>query len=234
MTILGLSYLALHLFPQTLFAHSVTVGRISVYSRHPLPEQATSSVERAIHLLDRSELFEGDRNEKIYVCDSPALFRLFSPKSPAAFGISVPITNNVFLASADFASDTVRRFGDRYNTRSLSGVIAHELTHGHIRGCLGLIPGMRLSAWRSEGYCEHVAGEGSFPDEKGMQLFLTGDEDESAAYRYFMYRMIVSYLIDHRGLSFDELVDGSVDFDDAKSECRQFFLKTSSLQDGEP
>ncbi|NNM29306.1 MAG: hypothetical protein HKO57_07290 [Akkermansiaceae bacterium] len=144
LTILGLVYIGLHLFPQVLFAHSLTVEGITVHSRTPLPEAAAASIRKATVLLRESEVGDELGKEDVFICGSPWMLRVFNPRGSSGFGISTPLTNHVFIAGADFESDTARRFGADYNTRSLSGVIAHEVTHGLIRRRLGTIRGERL------------------------------------------------------------------------------------------
>lgn len=45
----------LYVFPQTLFADSVTANGITIYSRSPLPPEAASCAARAAELLNQSE-----------------------------------------------------------------------------------------------------------------------------------------------------------------------------------
>ena len=92
------------------------------------------------------------------------MFRLFNPEA-AGFAFSVPVTNHVFIASADFTSNVAHRNASDFNKRALSSVIAHEITHGLIRNRLGLLRGLRLAEWENEGYCDFVAQESSFPED---------------------------------------------------------------------
>ena len=158
-------------------------------------------------LVSRSELAVPLRREKIFVCNSPWLFRLFCPRTTGAFGAAVTFTDHVFVAQADLTTNLARRDAPSYNVRGFSPLVAHEITHGLIRKRLGTIPAFRLPDWVAEGYCEYVAGEGSFPDDEGLRLLAAGQSHPSSAFRYFLYRQMVTYLIDQRGLSFREVVD---------------------------
>jgi hypothetical protein len=227
-TVLCFVYLGLHLFPQALFPNSAAADGITIYSRHALTEDAYESARKAAELLRASELYDSNRTEKIFVCDSQGLFRFFVPRSASAFGASVGVTNHVFIASADFTNDTAWRFGDRRNTRSLSSVIAHEVTHGLIRNRVGLIKEIRSPACILEGYCEYIAGEGSFPEEEGMRLFLSGEEEASGSYRYFVYRLVVQYLIENQHLTFMQIFDRTRDYDATKNEVREHLRKAAA------
>lgn len=220
-SVLALLYLGLHLFPQALFANSVTADNITFYSRRPLPADIGACATRARQLLQRSELAAPERGERIFLCDSPGLFALFSPLSTQAFACSVPWTDNVFIAQADVSGDVARSGAPAYNTRILSAVVAHEITHGLIRRRLGRLRGTLLPAWIAEGYCDYVAGEGSFPEATGRYLMASGRTDPSPSFRYFAYRQTVRYLLDEQHLSFAQLVDRANDFAAVEAQTRQ-------------
>ena len=220
-TILLVLYGGLQVFPQVLFAHSVTAQGITVYSRAPLPLETTACLDRAESLLRPSELAVPGSHERIFVCGSPWLFQLFSPTSAGSFAFSVPLTDNVFIADADFAHDTARSASPVYNTRSLSAVIAHEITHGLIRHRLGWWRGVRLPAWVAEGWCDYVAREGSFPEAKGRQLMASCLSDPSPSFQYYRDRQMVRYLKETRGLSFEQIVAHADEPAAVEAETRQ-------------
>ena len=220
--LLGLLYLGLQAFPQVLFAHSVTADGITVYSRAPLPPAETAAcLDRARSLLQASELAVPGRPERVFVCNSPALFRLFSPTTGQAFAFSVPLTDNVFIAQADFARDLARSAAPVYNMRSLSSVVAHEITHGLIRHRLGWWHGLTLPLWVAEGYCDYVAREGSFPDATGHRLLASGQSDLSHSFQYYKYRQMVRYLKEDEHRSFDQIAARKNDAPAVESATRQ-------------
>ena len=49
------------------------------------------------------------------------------------------------------------------NARSLSGVIAHEITHLLIRKKFGYWRNLTMPTWKKEGYAEYVAGGSTLP-----------------------------------------------------------------------
>lgn len=132
LTVLALLYAGLHVFPQVLFAHSVTADGITLYSRTPLPAEAGECIQRAAVLVQKSELAVPGHQERVFVCNSSWLFQFFKPRA-GGFAFSVALTDHVFIAEADFHADVARSSAPKYNTRSLSPVIAHEITHGLIR-----------------------------------------------------------------------------------------------------
>ncbi len=217
-----LLYAALQAFPQVLFAHSLTAQGITFYSRTPVPPEAASCAAGARVLLHQSELAAPDRQERIFVCNSPWLFRLLAPEAADGFALSAFPTNNVFIAQADFERNVARSSAPIYNTRTLSSVAAHEITHGLIRRRLGLVRGFLLPSWAAEGYCDYVAKESSFPMAKGLRLMTSGQIDPSPAFRYFEDRQMVRYLIDDRHLSFAQVVSRARDYDAVKAETQNW------------
>jgi hypothetical protein len=227
LTVLALLYAGLHVFPQVLFAHSVSTEGITLYSHTPLPPEAAECVKRAAALLQQSELAVPGRRERVFICNSPWLFQFFKPTA-GGFAYSVPLTDNVFVAEADFTTDVARWSAPKYNTRSLSSVIAHEITHGLIRHRLGLMRGILLPDWVDEGYAEYVAGESSFPEAEGLRRLTSGERDPSPAYRYFEYRQMVRYLLEAKQLSFTQAVSKASDAASVEQEMRRWLQTRQS------
>ena len=215
-----LLYVALQVFPQVLFAHSLTTQGITFYSRTPIPPEAVSCAAGARALLHHSELAAPDRHERIFVCNSPWLFRLFAPMSADALGISLPWTDAIFLKQADFRSNIASIPSPQHNTRSLSSVAAHEITHGLIRRRLGLFRGILLPSWVAEGYCDYMAQGSTFPTAEGLRLMASGKSDPSMSFRYFEDRQMVRYLMDEQHLSFAQVVSRAHEYDTVKAETR--------------
>jgi hypothetical protein len=156
-------------------------------------------------LIDRSELSVPGRREWIFLSNSPWLFRLFAPLAGGSYAVSVPLTDHVFVAPADLVADMAYSRAKEFNSRSLSGLVAHEVSHGLVLRRLGLWRTSRLPTWIVEGYCDYVAGGGSFPEDEGLQLIEAGGTHPAPAFRCFMYRREVIRLIEEEGLTLDDL-----------------------------
>jgi hypothetical protein len=200
-----LLYVGLYTFPQVLFPHSYRMQGVTIYARSPFPSETTERIAEIVKLIDRSELKVKGRTERIFVCNRPWLFRLLSPTSAGAFAYSLPVTDNVFVANADIVRNVARSAAPDFNTRSFSAVAAHEITHGLIRHRVRLLHS--LPTWIVEGYCDYVARESSFPEVEGLRLLSTGKQHPSGSFRYFIYHQMVSYLIENRHFSFQQIVD---------------------------
>jgi hypothetical protein len=201
-----LVYVGFLAFPQMLFAYNVSAKGVTIYSRAPLPAETTARIDEALALTSQSELAVQDRHERIFICNNPWLFRFFAPLSAHAFANSWPVTDNIFVADADLTQNVSLSSAPAYNRRSFSAVAAHEITHGLIRHRVGLLRALTLPAWISEGYCDYVARESSFPESDGLQRLRSGKDDASASFQYFVYRQMVRHLVDDRNTSFDQLI----------------------------
>ncbi|MFN2475539.1 MAG: hypothetical protein ABR526_04270 [Chthoniobacterales bacterium] len=118
----------------------------------------------------------------------------------------MPWSGHIFVADADISRNVSHSSATAYNTRTLSGVIAHEITHELIVHHLGLLRAVRLPSCVVEGYCDYIARESSFSEEKGMQLVARGEEDSSASFNYFVDRKMITHLLETKGYSFDQVV----------------------------
>jgi hypothetical protein len=219
-TILAIAYVGLLAYPQVLFANRVTAGNITLYSREPLPPTAGGILVAAAALVRRSELAVPGRSERVFICNSPGLYRLFAPASATAFANTLPLADNIFVASADLSGNLSRSSAPAHNTRSLSGVLAHEITHNLVEHRLGVFRSLGLPDWIAEGYPDYVAGESSFPELAGLRLVAAGGRDPSPSFDYFLYRRMVRHLIDDEHLSFAQVVARADDFSRVEQETR--------------
>ena len=215
----GLVYVALHVYPQPLFAHTVTAHDITLYARHPISPQATERLAQARALVNRSELAVPHRPERVFLCDSPWLYRLFTPLKSDTFAVSILGTDHIFIAAPDLEAD--RATSSLGGQRPLTGVIAHEITHGLIRHRLGQWRAIRLPEWVVEGYCDTIARSSSFPEAQGRRMLATGQTSPSASFRYYLHRQMVTHLIDDRHFTFNQLVNRAGEGGPVQAEMRE-------------
>src|SRR5262245_42606956 len=225
----ALAYLLLLRFPQVLFAYEVSHGNFQVYSREPLDPNIHRILDNAEARLSASGIHEDGLKPRIFISDSHGLYAFFGLYvGRNSFAKSYPLlpTGNVFINKSDVAHDLVFRDARADNNRSLSAVIAHEVTHLLVREKFGYFKNLVLPTWKQEGYAEYVAGGTLLDHEKGVQKWKENPADDTG-YRYFKYYMIVKYLIDEKRLTVEDLF--TRDFDERSLErevlsslsCRQ-------------
>jgi len=204
-------WLVLHVFPQPLFAHNVRYQNLELYSRSPLPANAMEILEKADRLLSASELYSADRSRRIFVCDSYALYWLLTFGQRHSPGCSfATTTGHVFIPKAEVANDRV--LIEQWNPtdhreRTLSGTIAHELTHVRNAEYLGRLSYSRLrrtSAWVDEGYCDYIARSSSISIDDGVRSVLESP-CQATGLSYFRSRLMVARLMNEQHLSIKEI-----------------------------
>lgn len=216
-SVVVLALIGLHAFPQMLFAHSLESGGVTIHSPSALPPQTQEVIRQTEALVRASELAVPGRSEHAFVSSERWRVWLFKPFS-RSFAFSVPITDNIFVADADVALNRSRGSESVAGPRTLSSVLAHEITHGLVRSRLGAVRAARLPAWLNEGYCDYVARESSFAEEEGRRLLRQGETHPSNSFRYFVYREMVRHLIEDRGMRFDDMVAIADDGDAVRAE----------------
>jgi hypothetical protein len=155
----GLLFGSIIAAPQLLaFPYQVQMGDTRVYSESPLSGAALRPVlARANRLLTPSPLYRGPVGTRIFLTEGGWRWRVLALNSAGSVGFTRPLSDLVSDAVIIGPSNVLR---DQTNSvRSLSGTIAHERTHIMVRRHLGVLRGVMLPAWISEGYADHVAGE---------------------------------------------------------------------------
>lgn len=208
-----LAYVLLLCFPQVLFGHQISSGNLTVYSREPLDQNINAVLERVQQRLAASPINSTDVKPKIFLTNS---FRFYSTLSlyigdnSFGKGYAALNTNNVFINKSDIANDLVFRSAPDHNQRSLSGVIAHEITHLLIRKRYGYWRNLTMPTWKKEGYAEYVAGGSTLDYEAGVRMWKTNPRN-GTGYQYFKYYTLVKYLLEHEKLSVDDLFNRDFD-----------------------
>lgn len=200
-------YVLLLCFPQVLFAHEVSYKNFTVHSTEPLDPNVYVVLDKVESRLATSAMNNQTVKPQIFLINSHHMYKLMSLYLGGnSFGKGFPMlpTNNVFINRSDVATDLVFRNAPADNQRSLSGVIAHEITHLLIRKRFGYLRNLTMPAWKKEGYSEYVAGSSTLDYETGVQRWKANPKDGSG-YQYFKYYMLVKHLLEHEKITVDDL-----------------------------
>lgn len=201
--LIALLYLAAVFFPEALFSRKVQQGSFTVYYHAGLKDTTglKAVLSRSIKLLQKSPFYDKTAEQKVFICRGYGEFTFFNPFASTAFAVNYPVTQNIFVAKANIATDSIYRNGRENNRRTLSGVLAHETVHSLLEQHLGYIGYKTLPVWKNEGYCDYIANESSFDEKQGMELLCKGNAALSPSAQYFLYRMYVTHLIDSNGVT---------------------------------
>ncbi len=213
----SLTYILIIIFPSFLFANNLEYKSFNVYyhSNEINIEKLKSVLDESEKLLNNTELFKTGINQDIFICNSFNEFTFFALFSRKAFAVNYPITQNIFLSKSNISENSILRNGKENNTRTISGVIAHETTHSLLENKLGLLKYKLLPSWKNEGYCDFVANESSFNKQKGIQDICNNKENsDNPSFKYFKYRIITEYLLMERKNSLEKFLNGDFELEE--------------------
>ena len=210
MSVVAVAYILLITFPQALFAYSADHGKFRVYSREPMGPEIENILDAAEERLRTSPIYDGEDRRDIYLTGSFGMYAFLSHTAYDAFANSVPFIGNVFISKTDVAADRVFIRRSYSNSRSLSGVVAHETAHLFIRKRYGTVRSIFLPTWKVEGYCEYVAGDSTIPLDEGIRRWRESPADDTG-FRYTKYHLMVKHLLENEKLSVEEMFDRDLD-----------------------
>ncbi len=185
--------------PEALaFPYKRQVGDLTIRAEQPIPDAIVPVVARAERLRHASAIDGPGYGRRVFLTDGGWRWRWLTVTSAGAFGITRPLTEAIVVNRNDISHDRVFNGQVIGGQRSLSGVLAHEQTHGLIRAHYGLLVNTRYPAWLLEGYCDFVAGEGSLTDAQAEALMRSGTSHPALIY-WQGRRRVAAFLRTHGG-----------------------------------
>ncbi len=151
------------------------------------------------------EVYTGPLDRSLFLTGGGWRWRLLAIQSPGAFAFRRPFSSAIVFNRSDIGADRVTNDRAVGNTRTLSGVIAHETTHIMIANHLGEVRSAMVPTWQ-EGYADHVARESSLTDANAERLRKTNPG--TASLMYYDARRRVDATLRANGGSVDALFGG--------------------------
>jgi hypothetical protein len=222
-----LSIVGLMAWPEPLFAFSIGAGKIIVASDRPIPPDGGERLTReCARLLERSPLKAESPHYHLFIANEDWRHRLFFLAHPDAGGIEFyfGFRGTAFLSGADL--DTGRHVKWSYITpppRTLAYFCAHELTHIVVDEHIGVVGKLLLREWVHEGLPDYVAIENrqSFEQLRDALGERPVDVPMMQAYgAYPRYRLLVSYFLEKKGWSIEQLLNTRLTDDEATAMMR--------------
>ncbi len=208
LTTLGAAWVFCAWVPEALaFPHYRQIGQTRVYAESPIPVAAAAMVlARSERLVRASPIAGRSGSQRIFLTNGGWRWHLLAPGEPRGVAISRPFAETIVINRGDVAGDSIKA---GVGQRSLSGVIAHERTHGLIRAHFGALADWRYPAWLREGYCDLVAGGGTLSDADAAALKAQGRT--MRALDYYNGRKRVEAILARNGCSVDRLFADAVE-----------------------
>ncbi len=207
-TILGI----IKLYPELIYLHKFKHKNYTFYSNSPIDSTAVEIINMTNKLVINDFLNYKQGRYDVFICNSYSLFWLHTFLGHKPSGASDMATNNIYIANADFKRNIAfnSNKNGRLKGRSIKSVIAHESTHIILRKKIGLKKYRRLiktENWKIEGVCEWIAFYDKEIDENQMlELIESRTYINNPWHRYKLYRFAVTYLIDTKGYSLEDII----------------------------
>jgi hypothetical protein len=223
---IALMYAAVLAWPDPLFAFSAGTGTIVVASDRPIPsaggERLLQDCER---LLARSPLKASDHQYHVYITNADWRRRVFFLPHPEAWGLTYAFGpwDSSFLSGANFETGQVVHW-DYVGTRprTLAWLCAHEVTHiiewEHVGLRRFLVP-----RWAWEGIAEYVGIENRETFDELWAAIGDRPVDTPMIVKYGSYpryRLLVTFFIEKKGWSVDQLLRTRLTEDEAMKIVR--------------
>ncbi|NUQ17516.1 MAG: hypothetical protein HOP95_03535, partial [Sphingomonas sp.] len=116
--------------PQLLaFPYSGQVGGHRVYSDYPIKPELVRIVSKADAVAEHSPIAIAVENQPIFLTNGGWRWKLLALSSRGGFALSRTLIETIVVNRSSAAQDRVFNGAPIAGERSLSGVLAHELTH---------------------------------------------------------------------------------------------------------
>ncbi len=119
---------------------------------------------------------------RIFLTNNGWRWHLLGQPATRAFALTRPFSDAIILNRADIAHNRVVNDALIGGVRTLSGTMAHEMTHLAVNRRYGSIRAFQFPDWKSEGYADYVAQESSITDAQAAQLRAQGATRGAIAY----------------------------------------------------
>jgi len=212
-------------FPKILFANSVSIEGLSIYSDLEIPKkEATAILSKVRASLELSPLQNHAEEMQIYVANNQLLRKwlwLAVPKNAGGFVLRPFTRNHAFFSGADFQANTlIGPSGYRpAPPRDLAYYGAHELTHVSTANAVGSFRLQTMPVWVREGIADYVA----MPDESAASLYSKiGSKDSDLDMMnehgvYAPYRLLVTYFLEDNEWSVEQLLESNLSISEAQA-----------------
>lgn len=195
--------------PEALaFAHREELHGQTVYSVDPIDtEMLAPVIARANALARTSPLSRHVEHRRIFLTDGGWRWHWLSIGGGGSFALTRMVGNAVVVNASDVRTDWIDSDRAVGNDRSLSGTLAHEITHGVLRREIGMLTTAIAPQWLVEGYADYIARESSLSDADYADLKTHGIDHP--AIPYYEGRRRVAAALAENGGSVRKLFEGN-------------------------
>jgi hypothetical protein len=217
------------LFPQSLFANKMSYKNFTVYSNDKIGDNIKTVLDNALHLVERSELYDPIYKYNIILCYN-TFYNKIDDKLLGNGPTARTTLNNVVVKVRIDPGDNLA-FPTFHKTceTNLTELLAHEMTHclqANKYGLLKFNPFRHPEFWKLEGYPEYISRQKELSGKdynlrsdikryinlksKATDIWLLSAPGgcEVPDY-YYKGRLMMEYLIDIKYLSYEQILKDS-------------------------
>ncbi len=186
------------------FPYRAQIGTTTILSDQPIDPAIPRILRRADALLAHSPLWRPGLRRQLVLTDGGWRWRVLAIGTADAIALRRPFSDALFFNRSDVARDRVSNGAGLGGVRSLSGTIAHEMTHRLVADRIGEIGLLMLPAWKREGYADHVAQETSI--DPADEARIRAADPDARVLVYYDGRRRVAAALRRNGGSVDALL----------------------------
>jgi hypothetical protein len=218
------------LFPQPLFANSMTYHKFRVYSNDEIDNNIKVVLDNAFKLVQKSELHDPNYGYDVFVSYNSTYNEI--DDRILGHGPSARATDNNVVIKVRIDATKNLFFPTFYQKceGDLTYLIAHEMIHclqSHKYGKLKFNPFRHPEMWKLEGYPEYISRQNQLRDENyslskeieryvelegeltDIWISITADACKAPKY-YYKSRLMTEYLIDVKKYSYDRILNDTL------------------------
>lgn len=211
------------------FNDKIEYKNFQVYYDKKIPDQIYAILDAVDEAIQKSDCYNPKLSFKIFLRSDANKYGILPFQFPdKGSGWAIPIIKNVFLYKADCATNT--SYNHVGHTRTLSSVLAHELTHilvenkWFFKSKKAFFDNDSLSEfgllWKEEGYAEYIAGGPSIKFDDGLKILNNEVALEYAPHvEYFKYWFAVRDLLLKKHMNFEDILNAKLKLDDVLNEA---------------
>ena len=232
LTLIALVFIftAIILYPQTYyFNDKIEYKNFRVYCDIKIPDQIYPILDEVDRLIRLSECYDPHLKFKIFLRNDVNKYNLFPGQFPnEGFGQTISFIKNVFIYKVDCVTNT--SYTHLGHMRTLSNVLAHELTHVLVENkwllkskseYFSKDSPLEFGLWKEEGYAEYIAGGSSLSLDDGLKILNNEVSIECVPqFEYFKYWLAVRHLILKKHMTFEEILYAELNLDDVLREAK--------------
>lgn len=196
---------AVHVPAALAFPYRADFGTTTVLAERPIDRVAMGRVlARADRLLAASPLYRPGLSRQVVLTDGGWRWNILSIGARDSIAFRRPFAHALIFNRHSVAADRVTNGAPLGGVRTLSGTIAHEMTHRLVADHIGEWAALRLPAWKREGYPDHVAQETSIRPQD--EVVIRQRDPDARVLTYYEGRRRVAAELMRNGGSVDALL----------------------------